>query len=91
MCDAHEIERNKATYWSDSCHVGYWIHGKSRNFKPFIAYRVGEIHEDPNPDQWRYVPGKFNPADHGTRGLTGENLIDKECWWRGPTFLIQTN
>ena len=91
VCEALGIERNKATYWSDSCNVGYWIHGQSRNFKPFIAHRVGEIHEDSNPDQWRYVPGKLNPADHGTRGLTGEDLINNECWWCGPKFLSQTS
>ena len=31
------VQRNKATYWVDSCNVGYWIHGQSRNFKPFAA------------------------------------------------------
>ena len=85
------IERNKATYWSDSCNIGYWIHGQSQNFKPFIAHRVGEIHEDSNPDQCRYVLGKFNPADHGTRGLTGEDLINNKCWWCGLKFLSQTS
>ena len=49
------------------------------------------MHEGSNPDQWRYVPGKLNPADHGTRGLTVEELIDNECWWHGPAFLSQGN
>ena len=47
--------------------------------KPFVAHRVREIQEDSNPDQWRYVPGKLNPADYGTQGLTVEELIDNEC------------
>jgi len=91
VCDVLKDQRNKATYWVDSCNVGYWIHGQSRNFKPFVAHRVGEIHEDCNPDQWRYVPGKLNPADYCTRGLTVEELFDNECWWCGPAFLSQTN
>ena len=68
VCKALEIEQTKVTYWVDSCNVGYWIHSQSRNLKPFVAHRVGEIHKDSNPEQWRYVPGKLNPADHGTRG-----------------------
>ncbi|XP_067036347.1 uncharacterized protein [Acropora muricata] len=68
LCEALEIEQTKVTYWVDSCNVGYWIHSQSRNFKPFVAHRVGEIQKDSNPEQWRYVPGKLNPADHGTRG-----------------------
>ena len=91
VCEGLGVKRNKATYWVDSCNVGYWIHGQSRNFKPFVAHRVGEIHEGSNPDQWRYVPRKLNPADHGTRGLTVEELIDNECWWHGPAFLSQGN
>ena len=48
VCEALGVQRNKATYWVDSCNVGYWIHGQTRNFKPFVAHRVGEIHEDSN-------------------------------------------
>ena len=51
VCEALGVQRSKAIYWVDSCNVGYWIHGQSRNFKPFVAHRVGEIHEDSNPDQ----------------------------------------
>lgn len=89
MCEALETEQTKVSYWVDSCNVGYWIHSQSRNCKPFIAHRVGEIHEDSNPEEWRYVPGKLNPADHGTRRLTVEELIENECWWGGPMFLSQ--
>ena len=91
VCEALGVQRNKATYRVESCNVGYWIQGQGRNFKPFVAHRVGEIHEDSSPDQWRYVPGKLNPADYVTRGITVEELIDNECWWRGPAFLSQTN
>ncbi|XP_067036333.1 uncharacterized protein [Acropora muricata] len=88
-CEALEIEQTEVTYWVDSCNVGYGIHSQSRNFKPFIAHPVGAIHEDSNPEQWRYVPGKLNPADHGTRRLTVEELVENECWWGEPTFLNQ--
>ena len=89
VCETPRVQRGDVTYWVDSSNVGYWIRSQSRSFKPFVANRVGEIHEDSNPDQWRYVPGNLNPADHGTRGLTVGELIDNECWWRGPEFLMQ--
>ena len=66
ICAALEIPRNKATFWVDSENVGFWVQGPSRNFKPFVSHRVGEIHDESSPDQWRYVPTKLNPADQGT-------------------------
>ena len=67
--------------------VGYWIQGQSREYKPFIAHRVGEIHEFSAPNQWRYFPMDVNPAYLGTRGLTVEELASANFWWNGPEFL----
>ena len=63
---------------------GYWIQGQSREYKPFIAHRVGEI-EFSAPNQWRYDSTNVNPAD-GTRGLTVEELANADLWWNGPEF-----
>ena len=87
ISSALEIPLSQATFWVDSMNVIYWIHGQSRNYKPFVSHRVGEIHEQSDPNQWRYVPTKQNPADFGTRGLTVSELADSEMWWKGPTFL----
>ena len=84
---ALEIPFSPATFWVDSMNVVYWIHGQSRNYKPFVSHRVGEIHKQSDPNQWRYVPTKQNPVDFGTRGLTVSELADSEMWWKGPTFL----
>ena len=43
-------------FWSDSMNVLWWIRGRSRIFKPFVANRVGEIQSLTNPKQWRFVP-----------------------------------
>ena len=67
--------------------VGYWIQGQSREYKPFIAHCVGEIHQFSAPNQWCYVPTAVNPADLGTRGLTVEELASADLWWTGPEFL----
>jgi hypothetical protein len=68
------------TFWVDSLNVICWIQGQSRDYKPFVANRVGQIHEYSSPDQWRYVSTKENPADRGTRGTSGSELASDELW-----------
>ena len=67
--------------WDDSINVGYWIQGQRREHKPFIAHRIGEIHEFSAPNQCCYIPTNVNPADLGTRGLTVEELASGDLWW----------
>ena len=71
------IPKQHMVFWSDSTDVLWWIKGYSRIFKPFVANRIGEIQLYSNPDQWRYVSTKVNPADHLTRGLTIIELTEK--------------
>ena len=87
VCSALEVPSSNVTYWVDSLNVGYWIRGLSREYKPFVAHGVGEIHEKSNSKQWRYVPTDMNPADLGTRGMTAQELTDSTKWWNGPDFL----
>ena len=51
----------------------------------YIANRWTKIHENSNPDNWRHIPGKMNPADHGTRGLTPSDIPN--LWLQPPDFL----
>ena len=51
------------TFWSDSMNVLWWVRNHSRNFKPFVSNRIGEIQTNSKPEQWRYVPTELNPAD----------------------------
>ena len=53
----------------------------------FVFHCVVDIHENSNPDQWRYYPTKLNPADKATRGLTVHELVTDDCLWKGPEFL----
>ena len=82
-----DISVGSATFWSDSANVLWWIRGRSRQFKPFVANRVGEIQGYTNPDQWQYVPTELNPADFLSRGMKATDLIRNNAWWRGPDFL----
>jgi len=87
--DAIELDISKCTFWSDSMNVLYWIHSQSRQYKPFVANRVGTIHQHSSPYQWRHVPTKENPADLASRGTSVDQLANSELWWEGPEFLKQ--
>ena len=82
-----EIKMNQLVFWSDSLNVLWWIRGRSREFKPFVANRVSEIQSSTDPAQWRYVPTKLNPADILSRGMSAVELLGCDKWWRGPEFL----
>ena len=85
-----EIGISNAVFWSDSANVIWWIRGRSRDFKPFVANRVGEIQSSTDPEQWRHVPTNQNPADMLSRGMKAIELVDCYSWWRGPDFLRQS-
>lgn len=38
---------------------------------------------------WKYVPGKQNPADCASRGLTISQLAMHNLWWIGPSRLLK--
>jgi len=84
---ALKIPHGDLYFWSDSMNVLWWIRNHSRCYKPFVANCVGEIQAASNPDHWRYVPTKLNPADFASRGLSASKLIIEELWWSGPEFL----
>ena len=84
-----DVKMNDCVFWSDSVNVLWWVRGRSREFKPFIANRVGEIQTSTRPEQWRYIPTAQNPADCVTRGMSAANLVKNNTWWRGPEFFRQ--
>ena len=87
---ALSIKMESVWFWSDSMDVLWWIRGKSRNFKTFVANRVGYIQQNSNPQQWRHVPTACNPADIVSRGCASADLQANSMWWHGPGFLLQT-
>jgi hypothetical protein len=78
---------DRVIYWTDSENVYYWVRNQSREFKPFVANRIGEIQRTTSPEQWRHVPGMENPADLPTRGLSVADLSENKFWMEGPSFL----
>ncbi len=70
----------------DSDIVVRYIRNESRRFHVFVANRVGIIRSLNDPEQWRHISGKENPADLITRGMTPEQL-KSSMWFSGPKFL----
>ena len=83
------LEVGEPIFWTDSTNVLYWIRNESREFKPFVANRIGEIHRSTNPQQWRHIPGESNPEDLPTRGLSATGLANNKLWKKGPEILQQ--
>ena len=82
-----DMSLSEVRFWSDSMNVLYWIRGKGRQFRPFVAHRIGEIQSQTDPEQWQYIHTKENPADLCSPGISVEELRKSELWWQGPTFL----
>ncbi|KAL0821975.1 hypothetical protein ABMA28_005363 [Loxostege sticticalis] len=82
----HRLEPGSIFYWSDSTTVLHWIRNESRNYKTFIANRLGEIDELSKICEWHYVPSEQNVADLATK-ITDFELNSDSVWFTGPQFL----
>ena len=82
-----ELNLREALFYSDSMDVLYWIRGKGRDFRSFVANRIGEVQMYTDPTQWQHVSSEENPADLCTRGVTPSQLAKNTLWWSGPEWL----
>lgn len=76
--------------WCDSTAVLGWIHGDPSRWKSFVANRVKQVTLTMPPDCWHYVKTTENPADCASRGISVEDLLNKNIWWHGPSWLSET-
>ena len=79
------LEIEGTIFWTDSTNVLHCIRNQSRELKPFVANRVGEIHRSSNPQQWRHIPDDMNPADLLTRALPATEMANSKVWPEGPS------
>ncbi|GFR27321.1 uncharacterized protein TNCT_237561 [Trichonephila clavata] len=78
---------NNYILFSDSTVALSWIFGCAKQWKPFVSYRVHEIQDLTNPQNWRFVKGEQNPADIVSRGCSSEELMKNSRFWHGPHWL----
>lgn len=81
-----DIKANKRYFWTDSNTVLQWIRSDPRDFKPYVAHRLGEIDELTTASEWRHVPSSQNAADVATRDDAPPLQYDS-VWFQGPNFL----
>eukprot|EP00794_Sanderia_malayensis_P004957 gene4957-biopygen4019 len=83
---SEQVTINKVRFWLDSKTALYWINNQGE-WKQWVQFRVAEILQQSEKDQWGHVAGLSNPADLGSRGTTASQLVHSELWWRGPAWL----
>ncbi|GFY36932.1 integrase catalytic domain-containing protein [Trichonephila clavipes] len=54
-----------------------------------LSARIEDIQKLTEPSKWHHCPGKENPADIISRGISVRELKDSELWRHGPPWLQQ--
>ncbi|XP_003741304.2 uncharacterized protein LOC100905131 [Galendromus occidentalis] len=74
---------------TDSMNVWHWIKGETpEKHGIFIKNRLTELLSLSAATEWFHVPGKLNPADLPSRGISMANLKSNKLWLNGPDFLM---
>ena len=68
------FEELSDVYWKDSQVVLGYINNDIKRFYVFVANRVQLINDYTDKEKWNFVDSKNNPADHGSRGLSGKTF-----------------
>ena len=84
-----QLPISSITCWTDSQVVMHWISQPSSTWQTFVANRVAEIQQLVPPCQWKHIPGRLNPADLCSRGISANNMVKSTLWWSGPAFLLE--
>ena len=74
-------------FWTDSTNVLKHINCEDKAFHIFFANRVQAIRNQSEPNQWKYVSTKENPADYPSRRVIVSDFLICEQWKSGPNFL----
>ncbi|XP_065902306.1 uncharacterized protein [Dysidea avara] len=83
-----EITFSSITCFTDSKVALYWIRGVEKEWKQFVQNRVIEIRRLVAADCWLHCPGRENPADIPSRGMTPSELRGNVLWRHGPSWLV---
>ena len=85
-----EVELKESCCYTDSKVALYWIKGTEKEWKPFVENRVNEIRRLVPPTCWSHCPGRENPADLPSRGMTPMELAGSKLWRYGPHWLVHS-
>ena len=84
------LELTAATkYHTDSVTVLRYIVNDQKRLHVYVANQVQLVCNISDPNQWRCVNMKENPADDASRGLDASTLTEQQRWAKGQKFLWQ--
>ena len=86
-----ELTLSDSICFTDSKVTLFWIQGITHEWKQFVQNRVVGIRALVSPDCWRHCPGKENPADIPSRGMSASLLANTPLWLNGPEFIHSQN
>ena len=94
LTSVHDAIQNLFTLEAPVCYTDskaslYWIRGTQHQWKQFVENRVTTIHGLVPPKSWHHCPGKDNPADIPSRGMSASVLAETPLWLNGPEWLWQ--
>ncbi|XP_055615173.1 uncharacterized protein LOC129761477 [Toxorhynchites rutilus septentrionalis] len=87
--DNHTLPIVRRVFWSDSSTVLSWLRSDQRKYRQYVAFRVTEILELTQVDEWRWVPSRWNVADEATKWVKGPNISSSSRWFQAPAFMYQ--
>ena len=73
--------------FTDSKVALYWIQGEGKEWKQFVHNRVTEIRQLVPAANWSHCPGRDNPADIPSCGVSPKELEMSLLWKHGPDWL----
>lgn len=59
---------------------------RTSRWKIYVANRVSEIQTMVPEAVWHHMPGRENPADCASQGLSPSDLVTHQLWWHGPPW-----
>lgn len=89
IAQRHDHHIDKRVFWSDSQTVLSWLRSDPRKYRQYVAFRLGEILDSTDVDEWRWIPTKNNVADDATKWQRAPDLSTTSRWFTGPEFLHQ--
>lgn len=92
LSESQTLKIDRRCFWTDSRVLLQWLHSESsRKYRQFVAFRVGEILESTEINEWHWVPTKDNVADEATKWTKKPIMSNSSRWFQGPDFLREHN
>ena len=84
-----EVTLDDPVCYTDSRVALYWIQGCQQEWKQFVENRVTSIRASVRPQCWEHCPGRENPTDIPSRGMTASELSRNSLGLSGPEWLSE--